>query len=73
MASGGMGDVLSGIIAALLARGADPLDAACTGVYLHGVAGDILKEEMGDTGLAAMDLAEKIPHAIQRVRSTAQS
>jgi NAD(P)H-hydrate epimerase len=70
MASGGMGDVLSGIIAALLARGADPLDAACTGVYLHGVAGDILKEETGDTGLAAMDLAERIPHAIQRVRTS---
>ena len=68
MASGGMGDVLSGMIAALLARGADPLDAACAGVYLHGLAGDILKEEMGDTGLAASDLAERIPHAIQRVR-----
>jgi ADP-dependent NAD(P)H-hydrate dehydratase / NAD(P)H-hydrate epimerase len=70
MASGGMGDVLSGIIAALLARGADPLDAACVGVYLHGLAGDILKEEMGDTGLAAMDLANRIPRAIQRVRSS---
>lgn len=68
MASGGMGDVLSGMIAALLARGADPLDAACAGVYLHGLAGDLLKEEIGDTGLAATDLADRIPHAIQRVR-----
>lgn len=68
MASGGMGDVLAGIIAALLARDTDPLDAACTGVYLHGLAGDLLRDEMGDTGLAAMDLAEKIPAAIQRVR-----
>jgi NAD(P)H-hydrate epimerase len=68
MASGGMGDVLGGIIAALLARGADPFDAACAGVYLHGFAGDILKEEMGDTGLAANDLAEKLPAAIQRLR-----
>lgn len=68
MASGGMGDVLSGIIGALLARGLDPLDAACTGVYLHGLAGDILQETFGDTGLAAMDLAERIPAAIQRVR-----
>jgi NAD(P)H-hydrate epimerase len=68
MASGGMGDVLSGIIGALLARGIDPFEAACCGVYLHGLAGDILKEEMGDTGLAAADLAERVPLAIQRLR-----
>jgi ADP-dependent NAD(P)H-hydrate dehydratase / NAD(P)H-hydrate epimerase len=68
MATGGMGDVLSGIIAALLARGADPLDAACAGVYLHGLAGDILAMELGDTGLLATELADRIPHAIQRVR-----
>jgi NAD(P)H-hydrate epimerase len=68
MAAGGMGDVLAGIIAALLARDTDPLDAACTGVYVHGFAGDLLRDEMGDTGLAAMDLAEKIPLAIQRIR-----
>ncbi len=69
MASGGMGDVLSGMVAALLARGTDPLDAACAAVYLHGLAGDILKEEIGDTGLAATDVAERIPSAIQRVRN----
>jgi NAD(P)H-hydrate epimerase len=69
MASGGMGDVLSGMIGALLARGVDPLDAACAGVYLHGFAGDLLREEMSDTGLAATDLAEKIPFAIQRLRA----
>ena len=68
MASGGMGDVLGGIIAAFLARGVDPFDAACGAVYIHGFAGDLLKEEMGDTGLAAMDLAERIPIAIQRLR-----
>jgi len=68
MATGGMGDVLSGILAALLARDTDPLDAACAAVYLHGLAGDLLRDEMGDTGLAAMDLAEKVPLAIQRVR-----
>ena len=70
MASGGMGDVLGGIIVALLARGVDPFDATCAGVYLHGFAGDLLKEEMGDTGLAANDLAEKLPFAIQRLRAT---
>ncbi|HYO78439.1 MAG TPA: NAD(P)H-hydrate dehydratase, partial [Thermoanaerobaculia bacterium] len=70
MASGGMGDVLAGLIAALLARDSDPLDAACTATYLHGLAGDLLRDEMGDTGLAAMDLAENIPAAIQAVRAT---
>lgn len=68
MASGGMGDVLGGIIAALLARGADPFDAACAAVYLHGFAGDLLLEEMGDTGLAATDLAERLPLAIKKLQ-----
>ena len=70
MASGGMGDVLGGIIAAFLARGVDPFDAACAGVYLHGFAGDLLRDELGDTGLAAADLAERLPAAIQRLRLT---
>ena len=68
MATGGMGDVLGGMIAALLARGIDPFDAATAAVYLHGFAGDLLKDEMGDTGLAALDLAERIPLAIKRLR-----
>ena len=69
MATGGMGDVLSGIVAALLGRGVDPLDAACTAVYLHGLAGDILKEEIGDVGLFATEVADRIPRAIQRARN----
>jgi NAD(P)H-hydrate epimerase len=68
MATGGMGDVLGGIIAALLARGVDAFDAACAAVYLHGFAADILRDELGDTGLAANDLAEKLPFAIQRLQ-----
>jgi NAD(P)H-hydrate epimerase len=68
MASGGMGDVLGGMIAAFVARGVDPFDAAVTAVYLHGYAADLIKDEMGDTGMAAMDVAGKIPLAIQRLR-----
>src|SRR5258708_27828383 len=68
MASGGMGDVLGGMIAALLARGLDPFDAAMTAIYLHGFAGDMLKDEMGDTGLAALDLVERLPAAITKLR-----
>ena len=67
MASGGMGDVLGGMIAALLARKVDPFDAACAAVYLHGFAGDLLRDQMGDTGLAANDLAEKLPYAIKEL------
>jgi len=68
MATGGMGDVLGGMIAAFLSRGVDPFAAAVAGVYLHGFAGDLLKDEMGDTGLAALDLAERIPAAIKRLQ-----
>jgi hydroxyethylthiazole kinase-like uncharacterized protein yjeF len=68
MATGGMGDVLGGMIAALLARGIDAFDAAIAAVYVHGFTGDMLKDEMGDTGLAAGDLAERIPLAIKRMR-----
>nr|MDQ3281791.1 bifunctional ADP-dependent NAD(P)H-hydrate dehydratase/NAD(P)H-hydrate epimerase [Acidobacteriota bacterium] len=70
MASGGMGDVLAGIIGALLARGSDPFDAACVGVYLHGFSADLLREELGDTGLAAMDVAERLPLAMRRLRES---
>ena len=73
MASGGMGDVLGGLLAAFLARDIDVADAACAAVYLHGFAGDLLMEEMGDIGLAAGDLAEKIPIAIRRLRDSAPS
>jgi len=68
MASGGMGDVLGGMVVALLGRGIDPFDAAVSAVYLHGFAGDLLLDEIGDTGLAAMDLAERIPQAITKLR-----
>jgi NAD(P)H-hydrate epimerase len=71
MASGGMGDVLSGVLGALLARGIDPVEASCAAVYLHGLAGDLLAESFGDIGLAAADLADRIPAAIQRLRSHA--
>ncbi|MEA2338211.1 MAG: ADP-dependent NAD(P)H-hydrate dehydratase / NAD(P)H-hydrate epimerase, partial [Thermoanaerobaculia bacterium] len=69
MATGGMGDVLGGMIAALLAHGIDPVDAAIAAVYLHGFTGDMLKDERGDIGLTAGDLAERIPFAIKRLQS----
>ena len=70
MATGGMGDVLAGMIGALLARGADPVDAACVAVYLHGLAGDILKDEReSDVGLTATELADRVPRAFATSRT----
>jgi ADP-dependent NAD(P)H-hydrate dehydratase / NAD(P)H-hydrate epimerase len=62
MASAGMGDVLGGVIAGLLAQGLDAVQAARTGVYLHGRAGDLAALEYG-FGLSASDVADAIPKA----------
>jgi NAD(P)H-hydrate epimerase len=63
MASGGMGDVLTGLVGGLLAQGMDPGAAATLGVYLHGLAGDRLRPHYGDAGLLATDLLREIPPA----------
>src|SRR5438067_497902 len=67
LASGGTGDVLGGIIAALIAQGATPFDAAVAGVYLHGRAGDDLAERYGDRGTLAGDLVPIVPTVIKSV------
>jgi hydroxyethylthiazole kinase-like uncharacterized protein yjeF len=61
LASGGSGDVLTGLIGAFLARGFPAEKAAMTGVYLHGLAADFLAEETGEAGVLAGDLPEVIP------------
>lgn len=63
MATAGAGDVLSGIIAALLAQGAEPRAAAALGVYLQGVAGECAAQEKGSRSLIASDLIEFLPQA----------
>ena len=67
MASGGMGDVLTGVIAALAAGGADVLAAAVAGVFLHGLAGDIAARELGPRGILAGDAAARLPVACRQV------
>ena len=67
MASGGTGDVLAGTIGALLAQGMAPYDAARLGVYLHGLAGDAVRERIGDAGLLASDLTEALPLGRRRL------
>ena len=60
MSTGGSGDVLSGIIAGLLASGMSNYEAACLGVYIHGLAGDMAKQEVGEYSLMATNLIECI-------------
>jgi NAD(P)H-hydrate epimerase len=72
LATGGTGDVLSGAIGALLAQGLDPFAAARLGVYLHGVAGDGVRERYGDAGLLASDLPEGLAIARKRLATLAE-
>ena len=67
LATGGSGDVLTGLLAALLARGYEPFLAAQLGVYLHGLAGDLAAEDKGWEGLLAGDVAEALPQAFLRL------
>lgn len=65
MATGGSGDVLTGVIAALAAQGIAPWDATRAGVYLHGLAGDIAASKLGEYGMIAGDIAGNLPYAIK--------
>jgi len=64
LATAGTGDVLTGAIAALLAQGLAPADAATLGVYVHGLAGDLAAAERGTQGMVAGDVAEMLPQAL---------
>jgi len=68
LASAGTGDVLAGTIAGLLAQGFTPSAAAICGVYLHGKAGEIIKDRLGDTGMVASDLLPVLPAVIKDLR-----
>lgn len=63
MATGGTGDVLAGLVGGLIAQGLSPLDAACAGVYLHGLAGDIAARELSTRGMIAGDVLRALPRA----------
>ena len=68
LATGGTGDVLSGIIGGLIAQGSDPFAAAVTGVYVHAAAGRRISQRLGDSGLLASDLLMEIPHVMNVLR-----
>jgi len=65
MATGGTGDVLSGVIAALMGQGLDAFDAARLGVYVHGAAGDLAADDLGQVSMTARDLLEHLPAAFR--------
>jgi NAD(P)H-hydrate epimerase len=69
MAKGGSGDVLTGIVGALLARGLDPVAALEAGCYLHGLAGDLTAAERGEVAMIAGDIVETLPAALQALVS----
>ena len=68
LATGGTGDVLSGIIGGLIAQGSEPYAAAVTGVYVHAAAGRRISERIGDSGLLAGDLLPEIPLVMNLLR-----
>ncbi len=68
MATAGTGDVLSGVVGALLGMGIEEEDAAKFGVFLHSLAGDIAAEELTQESLKACDLIEKLPKAIKKIK-----
>ena len=70
MATVGSGDVLTGIIASLWAQGADEEEAAYSGVYLHGLSGDIAKELHGERSVIAQDLVDQLPQAFRRIEGS---
>lgn len=65
MATAGMGDVLTGLIAALIGQGIEPFAAARAGVYLHGLAGDLAARRVGQVSLTAGDVLKALPAAFQ--------
>jgi hydroxyethylthiazole kinase-like uncharacterized protein yjeF len=68
LATGGTGDVLSGIIGGLISQGSEPFAAAVTGVYIHAAAGRRISERLGDSGLLAGDLLPEIPLVMNVLR-----
>lgn len=68
MATGGMGDALTGIIVALLAQGYDSLDAARLGVYIHGLAGDLCLKDQSEESLLPSDLIKSLGAAFQQIQ-----
>ena len=66
MATAGSGDVLTGLLAALIGQGIPPFDAACLAVHVHGLAGDIARDRLGEIAVTALDILEDLPYAFKK-------
>jgi ADP-dependent NAD(P)H-hydrate dehydratase / NAD(P)H-hydrate epimerase len=73
LATAGSGDVLTGILASLIAQGCTVADAAVLGAYLHGRAGELAAEELTDYGVIARDVVKRIPAAIKELIGSTNS
>ncbi len=73
MSTGGTGDILTGMVAAMIAQHpTDPMLAVCAAVHLHGLAGDVMRGIMGEHSLVATDLLRGLPDAFERTRTSAR-
>ncbi|MBC7264710.1 MAG: NAD(P)H-hydrate dehydratase [Chloroflexi bacterium] len=72
LATAGTGDILAGAIVGLLAQGLGLYEAALLGAYLHGLAGEMARQDLGDAGVVAGDLLPRLPLAIKRLRGDAE-
>jgi len=73
MSTGGTGDILTGMVAAMIAQNLkEPTLAVCAAVHLHGLAGDVMRESVGEHSMVATDLLRGLPDAFERARRTAQ-
>lgn len=70
MGTGGSGDVLTGVITSLMAQGYEPFDAVVLGCFVHGMAGDMAKDEKGEMGMMAGDILRAIPYAFKALQDT---
>jgi ADP-dependent NAD(P)H-hydrate dehydratase / NAD(P)H-hydrate epimerase len=74
MSTGGTGDILTGMVAAMLGQHpSDPMLAVCAAVHLHGLAGDVMRGIMGEHSLVATDLLRGLPDAFERTRTSARA
>jgi NAD(P)H-hydrate epimerase len=72
MATAGSGDVLTGVLLSLLSQGYTPEESCKLGVYLHGLAGDIAKDKLGEIGMTAGDIVENLPFAIVKLAQSTE-